>query len=310
MQLVQSLAHYQPGPNPVITIGTFDGVHLGHQAILEQLKAQAKAHGGESIVLTFWPHPRIVLGKAEGLELLQTFEERTEHFRQHGIDKLVVIEFTKDFAKTTHQSFIRETLHQRLGAKHVIVGYDHRFGSGRAGGIDELSAAGQQLGFTVEEISAQMVDDANVSSTKIRNALKDGQVAEANTLLGYNYRLSGTVAQGRKLGRTIGYPTANLKPVADYKLVPARGVYAVAVHLPGGSRWPGMLNIGYNPTVAEGLARTIEVNIIGYNGNLYGQVLTLEFLGWLRPEEKYDGMEALKQQLARDQQAALEVYNR
>lgn len=291
-----------PGAGAVVTMGTFDGVHPGHVAILQRVLKAARADGGEAVVITFHPHPRLVLQPQDReLQLLQTLAEKTERMRVLGIDKMLVIPFTPQFAATDSEDFIRKVLAGTVQARKVIVGYDHRFGRGRGGGLAELRELGPQLGFEVEEIPAQEIDDAKVSSTRIRQELLDGHIEQANRLLGYAYPLQGTVVHGNKRGRTIGYPTANLQLTDRNKLLPAQGVYAVQV-AHGGTVYAGMMNIGTRPTV-DGRHVVPEVHLLHYSGDLYDQVLEVRFVARIRSEQKFDGLEALKAQLQADAEA-------
>jgi riboflavin kinase/FMN adenylyltransferase len=309
MEFFPNLDGYKAGPNPVVTIGTFDGVHLGHRVILDRIKQLAEAQRGESVVVSFHPHPRLVLQPNDNsLRLLQTVEEKADSLRALGISKLVLIPFTKEFAATSSESFIKNILVDVFRVHTVVIGYDHRFGKGRGGGLDELRQAGTLYGFKVEEIPAQQIDEANVSSTRIRAALRDGDVQTAAKLLGYRYPLSGVVVHGRKLGRTIGWPTANLHIPEPYKKIPAEGVYAVEAWVRG-SRWPSMLNIGRNPTVGEGLPQTIEVHIIGFDADIYAETVTLRFISRIRNEEKFADMATLKAKLYEDRTAVLTAYH-
>lgn len=310
MQVFYTPQGYQPPPQSVVTIGTYDGVHLGHKVILDRIVALARSMGAESVVLSFHPHPRLVVGPPGGsLQLLSTVDEKITQLRACGIDRLMLYPFTKDFSETTSASFIQQVLVEQIGASTVVVGYDHRFGHDRDGGLDDLRLGGQHYGFSVEEISPQQIDEAKVSSTRIRKALLSGEVSEANRLLGYHYPLTGTVVQGKMLGRTIGYPTANLSVPDPHKLIPKLGIYAVRCLLSDGRTFPGMLSIGTNPTVAEGLERTIEVYLIGFSGDLYGQQLTLKFISFLRDEAKFSSLDSLKAQMAIDEQQSLSAYN-
>lgn len=308
MQVVTTLEGYRPGANPVATIGTFDGVHAGHRVIIDRVIAAAQARGGESLVVSFHPHPRLVLRPDDtSLQLLHTLDEKVAGLAALGLDRLVLIPFTPAFAQTTSAQFIEGILARTLGIRHLIIGYDHRFGADRGGGLAELQAAGPRLGFTVEEIPAQQIDAASVSSTRIRRALGEGQVAEAARLLGYPYSLSGTVVEGRRLGRTLGYPTANLRLPDAHKLVPALGIYAVWAEV-GGQRHAALLSIGRNPTVTADGPVTVEAYLLDYSGDLYGQVLTLRLLERLRGEEKFDGVEALVAQMQRDEAQARGLF--
>ncbi len=290
----------------VVTTGTFDGVHLGHQRILERLRQVADAVGGPAVVITYWPHPRLVLGPPPAhpelleLQLLNTLPERIALLAAHGVDYLLVVPFTREFAEWTSEQYIQELLLNTVGTRHLVIGYDHRFGKNREGGFDYLLAHADRYGLSVEEIPRHEVEAVGVSSTRIRRALRAGDVAAAARSLGYAYPLTGQVVAGRQLGRTIGYPTANLEIEEKLKLVPALGVYAAWATTAAGSRHPAMLNIGQRPTVGENLAPTIEANLLDFSGDLYDQTLTLELVAWLRGEAKYDGLPALQAQLARD----------
>ena len=285
---------------PVVTSGTFDGVHVGHQTILERLKEIARREGGETVVLTFWPHPRLVLKPDDNsLRLLSTFEEKADLLAEHGIDHLVKVPFTKEFSQLSSQDFIQQVLVEDLGTKKLVIGYDHRFGRNREGSFEALKANAGAYGFTVEEIPRQDVDDVGVSSTKIRKALEAGDVARANEYLHRPYSLRGEVVKGDQLGRTIGYPTANLDLNAPHKLIPADGVYAVRGYVDGQTH-AGMLYIGPRPTV-NGQDRRIEVNFFDFNQDLYGKTLRLEFIARTRGDAKFDDLEGLKAQLAQDE---------
>jgi len=313
MLVVRDPALFPPLTDAVVTSGTFDGVHLGHQRILGRLRQVADAVGGPAVVITYWPHPRLVLGPPPAhperldLELLNTLPEREAHLAAHGVDYLLVVPFTREFAEWTSEQYIQELLLKTVGAKHLVIGYDHRFGKNREGGFDYLSAHADRYGLSVEEIPRHEVDAVGVSSTRIRRALRAGDAAAAARALGYAYPLTGRVVAGRQLGRTIGYPTANLALDEPLKLVPARGVYAAWASTAAGTRHPAMLNIGQRPTVGDNLAPTIEANLLDFSGDLYGQPLTLELVAWLRGEQKYDGLAALQAQLALDAQATREI---
>lgn len=305
MNVYNHINEFRPVKNPVVTTGTFDGVHLGHQKILDRLKETAARIGGETVLLTFFPHPRMVLFPGHRQVLLNTLEEKTELLAKAGIDHLIVHPFTREFSMLSSKDFIEGVLVEKLGTKKLVIGYDHHFGKNREGSFKHLQQFGPVYGFEVEEIPAREIDHVGVSSTRIRNALQTGDVQTARAFLGYNYPLSGTVVKGRQLGRTIGFPTANLRVNDPYKLVPADGVYAVWVKR-GNAVHKGMMSIGMNPTV-DGKERTIEVNLLDFDADLYGETLTLGFVQRLRNEEKFDGLEALKTQLAKDQEMTLAV---
>jgi len=309
MVVITDPADFPRLANAVVTSGTFDGVHRGHQRILARLRQVADAVGGPAVVITYWPHPRLVLGPPPShpelleLQLLNTLEERVARLADYGVDYLLVMPFTREFAEWTSEQYIQELLLNTVGARHLVIGYDHRFGKNREGGFDYLTQHAARYGLTVEEIPRQDVDAVGVSSTRIRRALRAGDVATATAYLGYHYPVTGRVVTGQQLGRTIGYPTANLDVPEKLKLVPAQGIYAVWCTTAAGTRHPGMLSIGVRPTIGAGLAQTIEVNLLDFSGDLYGQLLTLEFVAWLRGEEKYDGLAALTAQLALDARA-------
>ena len=308
MHVIRDPAQFPFLGNAVVTSGTFDGVHVGHQRILARLREVADAAGGPAVVITYWPHPRLVLGPPPAhpelleLQLLNTLDERIAKLADFGVDYLLIVPFTREFAQWTSEEYIQELLLKTVGARQLVIGYDHRFGKNREGGFEYLSQHAARYGLAVEEIRREDVDAVGVSSTRIRQALRQGDAATAARYLGYAYPLTGTVAHGQKLGRTIGYPTANLVPTEPLKLVPGRGIYAVWATTAAGTRHPAMLSIGVRPTVGAGLAQTIEVNLLDFSGDLYDQELTLEFVAWLRAEEKYDGLGALKAQLALDAQ--------
>lgn len=292
MEVFRSLASYTPKPRTVATMGTFDGVHLGHQFILKRIMEQAAAIQGHAVLISFFPHPRLILQPTNhGLRLLHTLEEKIGLLDQLGLDQLLLIPFTRDFSNLSSRAFIEQVLVRTVGAEHIIIGYDHRFGHDRSGDIQTLQACKQEFGFEVEEIPAQLIDDAKISSTKIRTALQTGEVEVANRLLGYRYVFTGTVIHGEKLGRTIGYPTANIQPADPLKLIPGNGVYFVRVQVEA-TWYYGMMNIGKKPTVGT-FERGYEVYIFHFSADIYGASITTEFLAYIRPEQKFDSLEAL-----------------
>lgn len=308
MIIYKGLDDIQPLPNAVVTSGTFDGVHLGHQTILSRLTEVAKASGGESVLITYWPHPRTVVSNdSQNLRLLTTLDEKIELLDQAGVDHLVVIPFTRSFSELTSEEYIRQILIGKIGTRKLVIGYDHRFGRDREGGFDYIQAHQSEYGFEVEEIPRQDVEAVGVSSSKIRAALNEGNVQTANRFLGRLYSLNGTVVKGRQLGRTIGFPTANLQVDDPSKLIPANGVYAVDVEY-AGQTLGGMLNIGFRPTVA-GTNQTIETYIFDFDKDIYGEHITLKFREFLRPEQKFDGLPALVAQLKRDEESARTILN-
>ncbi|MFD2572983.1 bifunctional riboflavin kinase/FAD synthetase [Spirosoma soli] len=309
MIIHRGLDDLQPLANAVVTSGTFDGVHRGHQTILSRLTEVAKSSGGESVLITYWPHPRTVVSNdSQNLKLLTTLEEKIDLLDQAGVDHLVVIPFTRSFSQLTSEEYIRQILIDKIGTRKLVIGYDHRFGRDREGGFDYIKAHQQEYGFEVEEIPRQDVEAVGVSSSKIRAALNEGNVHTANLFLGRAYTLTGTIVKGQQLGRTIGFPTANMQVDDPVKLIPANGVYAVDV-LYAGQTLGGMLNIGFRPTVA-GTNQTIETYIFDFDKDIYGEHLTLKFREFLRPEQKFDGLPALVAQLKRDEESARQVLSR
>ncbi|MDQ3108635.1 MAG: bifunctional riboflavin kinase/FAD synthetase [Bacteroidota bacterium] len=307
MKVYNNISAFIPVKNAVVTTGTFDGVHLGHQQIIRRLIDAAAKTGGETVLLTFFPHPRMVLFPDYKPLLLSTPEEKAALLEKAGIDHLIVHPFNREFSMLSSEAFISEILVNSLHTKKLVIGYDHHFGKNREGSFDHLKEFGPIYGFDVEEIPAQEVEHTKVSSTRIRQALTNGDVETANSFLGYSYTISGTVVKGRMIGRSIDFPTANLYLHDPYKLIPADGVYAVYVKR-GEDRLKGMLNIGMRPTV-DGKARTIEVNILDFDADLYGETLTLEFVKRLRDEIKFDGIESLKQQLFKDREQTREILS-
>lgn len=292
-----------------VTTGTFDGVHLGHKTIIERLILAAKKIGGESVLLTFYPHPRMVLfPDDEQIKMLNTPLEKEHLLEVCGIDHLLVIPFTKEFSRLSSLEFVRNILANTLKAKKLVIGHDHHFGRNREGTFSHLLEFGSLYGFEVEEIPAKDINHVAISSSKIRQALDIGDLETANQYLGYAYSLTGKVIKGKQLGRTIGYPTANLEISDKYKLVPAVGIYAVKVKY-GTQHFDGMLSIGKNPTVVENGPVTIEVNIFDFNDEIYHKEITIYLHKKLRNEEKYNSLEALTAQLAIDKQNALKFLD-
>lgn len=289
--------------NTVVTIGTFDGVHIGHQKIIQRLITVGEEKNLKPSILTFFPHPRMVLQKDANIKLINTIEEKKDILDKLGIESLIVKRFTQEFSRFTAEEFVRKILINELNAKHVIIGYDHRFGRNRAANIEDLKTFGKTYGFEVEEITAQDINDVAVSSTKIRNALFEGDITTANRYLGYNFNLTGEVIKGKGLGRTIDFPTANLHISEDYKLIPKQGVYIIKSEYKDNGYF-GMMNIGTNPTV-NGEKQSIEIHFLDLNASLYGEHLNVQVLKRLRDERKFESIEALKRQLYIDKQNAL-----
>jgi riboflavin kinase/FMN adenylyltransferase len=286
-----------------LTIGTFDGVHLGHRAILDQVRTAAQSAGGESIVITFHPHPRSVLYPLEQIQILTPLRDKLELLAGAGIDHTIVVPFTPEFAALSAQEYVSKFLVGRFNPHTIVIGYDHHFGRDRSGNIGLLRAQAADFGYEVSEIPAQTVEEAAVSSTKIRNAVRDGQVGLATAMLGRNYSVEGTVARGKQLGRTIGFPTANLLPAAGEQLLPAQGVYAARVVVEG-KQYGAMLNIGQRPTVEAAGEKKLEAHLFNFEGDLYDKELEVQFVAWLREEQKFSSLDALKDQLSADRTEA------
>jgi riboflavin kinase/FMN adenylyltransferase len=308
MRVFRSLEGYQVGTFPIVTIGTFDGVHLGHRAILSRLSALQGQHpDSETVVITFDPHPRkVLIGDESAPKLLQTPEEKIEKLGELGLSKVVIIPFTEQFSRLESADFIKNVLVDVIGVKQLVIGYDHRFGRNRQGGLEELRQAGTKYDFEVIEIPAQEVDHSKISSTKIRQALTEGDVTFANRLLGYAYSLTGTVIVGRQNGSRIGFPTANLALDHPDKLIPATGVYAVTVSHDDHTHI-GMMNIGYRPTFGDG-GLTLEVHILDFDEDLYGKNIRITFQQRLRDEIKFPNADALIAQLQQDKINARAVF--
>ncbi|MBN2806982.1 MAG: bifunctional riboflavin kinase/FAD synthetase [Prolixibacteraceae bacterium] len=296
--------------NPVVTIGTFDGVHLGHRKVIDQLKTIASEVGGESVIFTFYPHPRLVVsGNENNLRLLTTLEEKTEQLRLAGIDHLVVYPFSPEFAKLTYREFIEEVLVGQMQLHTLVMGHDHRLGRNREGSYENILALSETLGFSVQKIDALVMDHVDISSSKIRQALQEGNIEKVNNYLGYRFTIHGTVAVGNQIGRSIGFPTANIEASDPWKIIPAEGVYAVLATV-GGQTYQAMLNIGFRPTInANADRRTIEAHLFNFHGDIYQQEVTLEFHHRVREEQKFDSLELLRTQLERDKALVLKLLS-
>lgn len=308
MITVHSIAKYDKVYPTAITIGTFDGVHIGHRKILERLVNNAKTLGLKSAVLTFFPHPRMVLQQDVSLQLLNTLGEKMRIMKDLGLDYLIVHPFTKEFSRLSATEFVEDILVGDLRMKKIIIGYDHRFGRNRNADINDLKAFGNTMDFEVEEISAQEIDDVSVSSTKIRRALEEGDIQTANAYLGYRYMLSGTIVKGKGLGKKLDFPTANLSIPETYKLIPKDGVYVVGSVINGTTVY-GMMNIGFNPTF-EGKIRTIETNFFDFDQDIYGQNLQIDIIDRIRDEYKFGSVEELKAQLRKDREVSLAIISK
>lgn len=299
MKKYSSAATYQNDRQSVVTIGTFDGVHLGHKTILKRLVETGKKEDLDSVVLTFFPHPRMVLQQNSDIKLINTIDERTDLLEKTGLNHLIIHPFTHAFSRLTALEYVRDILVNRLKAKKIIIGYDHRFGRNRNANIENLKEFGEIYDFEVEEISAKELDDVAISSTKIRKALNEGDIETANNYLGYNFMVSGEIVRGKALGRTINYPTANLNLKEKYKLVPKNGVYVVQSIIDTKKVF-GITSIGTNPTVG-GKEKTIETYFLNFNKDLYEKELTIEFLKHIRDEATFDSIEILRQEIIKDE---------
>ncbi|MBQ20048.1 MAG: riboflavin biosynthesis protein RibF [Flavobacteriales bacterium] len=308
MKVYSNIQEFKPIKNVVVTIGTFDGVHLGHKVIINQLKKAAQELSGESVLLTFFPHPRMVVFPDDNeLKLLNTIEERKELLEKAGIDHLIIHPFSKAFSRLTALEFVRDILVNRLNVKKLVIGYDHHFGRNREGSFEDLVEFGEVYGFSVEEIPAKDIQQINVSSTKIRTSLLAGEIHAATQFLGYPYFISGTVVKGDKIGREIGFPTANIKPDETYKLIPKNGVYAVKV-IVNEKEYEGMLNIGIRPTF-KGINQTIEVNIFDFDKEIYGQKIRVKFYERIRDEQPFEDLNELKNQLNIDKTKTIQIFS-
>jgi riboflavin kinase/FMN adenylyltransferase len=303
MRIFEGLENVGQIKNPVVTIGTFDGVHIGHQKIIQQLILEAKKIDGESVLITFHPHPRLVLfPDNHNLQLLQTQAEKLQTLAENGLENVIILPFSKEFAQLSALDFVQTVLYKSLKAKKIIIGYDHQFGNDRKGNIDFLITHANDFNYDVIEIPAEEINEVNVSSTKIRTALQDGSVEIANAFLNKPFELSGTVIKGEQLGRTIGFPTANLDLKDNTKLIPANGVYAVKVQLQNEEKpYFGMMNIGYRPTVSLAQKQSIEIYLFDFHADLYEAQLKVSLYKRIRKEEKFVNLATLKSQLSKDE---------
>jgi riboflavin kinase/FMN adenylyltransferase len=307
LKIFTNLSNFISTNKTFVTIGTFDGVHIGHQKVIKKLVKSAKKNKATSVLLTFFPHPRMVLQKDLDIKLINTIEERTYLLEKLGLEILVIQEFTEDFAKLSALDFVRTILVNALNISRLVIGYDHHFGKNREGNFEQLKDYGFTYNFTVKKISQQEISDIAVSSTKIRKAIENGKIEKANIYLGYNFMLSGKVVNGKNLGEKIGFPTANLFIKENYKLIPKTGAYIVKSEIENSTVF-GMMNIGFRPTVS-GKNQTIEIHFFTFNGNLYGKKIRIEVLSFLREEQKFESVEALKQQLETDKKNSLDYIN-
>ena len=308
MKILNDITKFTPS-NTVVTIGIFDGVHLGHVEILKRIKTLAAASMGESVVVTLWPHPRFVLqpGNTE-LKLLTSLDEKIGLIEKQEIDNLVILPFTLELANITYDRFVTDFLVNRLGARHVVVGFNHHFGKDRKGTFENLQKSAREHGIKSERLDPVIVGDTRISSSGIRHMIEEGRITAANEALGYPYFINGKVVKGNQLGRTLGFPTANIQLIEPDKLLPRNGVYAVRVRVTGRDL-QGMLNIGIRPTISQqDHTRTVEVNLFDFDGDIYDQPITVMFLEWLRIEKKFDSLLELKEQLAIDKEEISKLF--
>jgi riboflavin kinase/FMN adenylyltransferase len=304
MKIYHHIDEFTPVKNAVVTIGTFDGVHIGHRKIISRIKELATASGGETVILTFFPHPRMILHpEDENIKLITTITEKAGLLEQLGVDHLIITPFSRDFSNQSPEGYIRDVLVNKIGTKKIVIGYDHRFGKDRQGGLQDLLAQAPVFGFEVIEIPEQDINDVAISSTRIRTALLGGNINIANECLGYPFFITGKVIRGDQLGRTLGYPTANLMVEERYKLIPSDGIYAVKVNVEG-KEYKGMAYIGHRPTV-NGMTRNIEVNIFDFSADIYNKELRMEFLHFVREDIKFASLEELVVQLGKDKEDVL-----
>lgn len=307
MKVFNSFENLESIINPVLTIGTFDGVHIGHQKIIKKLNKEAEKNDGQSVLLTFYPHPRIVLNpENHGLSLIQTQEEKLAKLEHFGLDNLIVIPFTPAFSNLSAEEFVLEFLVEKLKVNTIIIGYDHQFGKNREGGVNFLNSISSKYNFNVIEIPAQEINDVNISSTRIRKAIENGEVEIANKYLGEPLLLHGKVVKGKQLGRTIGYPTANIELLSSLKIIPKKGVYLVKIKI-NKIEYDGMMNIGTRPTVSKSNNISIEVNIFNFNNDIYYEEVEVSILKKIRDEKKFDSIEKLKNQLKEDEQNCINI---
>lgn len=298
MNIFNSISSFTTKKKTIVTIGTFDGVHIGHKKVLQKLHNLAIEKDAESVLLTFFPHPRMVLQQDLNIKLLNTIEEKKHLISEFKLDHLIIHPFDLEFSRLTAEDFVKTILVDQLNICSIIIGYDHRFGRNRTATIDDLIEFGTKYNFDVQQITAKEIDEIAISSTKIRNTLLEGDIETANTFLGYNYTLSGLVIEGKKIGRTLNFPTANIKIDEEYKLIPQNGVYIVSVEM-NKSTYFGMMNIGTNPTISNS-NQSIEVHIFDFNQSIYNQNIKICFLERIRDEEKYASLDELKKQLEKD----------
>ena len=309
MKIYYDIENFKKVPNAVVTIGTFDGVHRGHQEILRNMVNRAHELGGESVVVTFYPHPRQVISHDSDIRFISTQEEKIRLLETLGIDNLIIIKFTKEFAAIPSEDFIKNFIVKNIQPAVLIIGYDHHFGKGRTGDFDMLYELGSQYHFKVEKIQEQDVDNVAVSSTKIRQFLENGDIKHANMLLGYEFSYTGKVIHGQQVGHKMGYPTANIDVAEEFQLIEKQGVYATFAEIDGKS-YPAMTYIGKRPTMHDNRPQSIETYIISFDGDLYDKEIKIRFVDFVRDDKKFDNFEALKRQISIDEQQIINILNK
>jgi riboflavin kinase/FMN adenylyltransferase len=308
MKIYRSIEDYDEDKRSVVTIGTFDGIHLGHQKILSRLIKLSKNKDLNSVVLTFFPHPRIILNKDNEVKMIDTLDEKIIHLNEIGIDSLVIHPFDKNFSLLSANQFIKDFLVDKLKIKHIIIGYDHRFGKGREASVTDLKNYADDYDFTVEEIKAQEIEKITVSSTKIRNSINQGDIKTTEKYLGRSFNLTGKIVKGDGLGKKINYPTANIFIEETYKIIPKDGVYLVETIIED-KLFNGMMNIGHRPTIGTNV-KSIEVHLFNFNEDIYGKVISIKMISKIRDEKKFSSLEALKEQLVKDENYCLKLINK
>ena len=308
MKIYKSIDEYNESKNSVVTIGTFDGIHKGHQRIFNKLIAASKQSDLSSVVLTFFPHPRVILNKYNDIKMIDTLDEKIDHLKKIGIDHLVIHPFDKKFSLLSADQFIKEYLVEKLKLKHIIIGYDHRFGKGREASVTELKEYSREFNFVVDEIDAQEIEKIAISSTKIRNSINEGDLKTTKIYLGRFFSLTGKVVKGDGLGKQIDYPTANISIEEDYKIIPKDGVYYIKTTIDN-NLYNGMMNIGHRPTIGT-KEKSIEVNLFNFDRDIYDRVISIDVVEKIRDEKKFASIDALKIQLAKDQEHCLKLINK
>ena len=308
MKIYKSIDEYNESKSSVVTIGTFDGVHKGHQKVFDKVINASKLSNLSSVVLTFFPHPRIILNKYNDVKMIDTLDEKIDHLEKIGIDHLIIHPFDKKFSLLSADQFIKEYLVDKLKLKHIIIGYDHRFGKGREASITDLKKYSSEFNFVVDEIDAQEIEKIAISSTKIRKSINEGDLETTRVYLGRFFSLTGKVVKGDGLGKQIDYPTANIKIEENYKIIPKDGVYYIKTTIDN-KLYNGMMNIGHRPTIGS-KEKSIEVNLFNFNRDIYDKIISINVIKKIRDEKKFSSIEALKAQLAKDQEHCLKLINK